>query len=255
MQHTEATPLAACLQQNRVFPIRTLRVFGGIQIGLGVVAGVLSVIGMVLDGINMNKYCDYGPYYDYSRCSVIWDAPTLFAFDITCLIFSGWFILTGTFPFCMTEKRQNSWRCLKITFMVCCIIGASTFIPTVFSLGVVGAIMRGNDNTGAIAVLPSFVALIGLAELIVAIVASSYCCCCSKWSTSERIRTVYITTNQPGMVSNMPNSQILNPQQIPNVMTHVQTGLYPVGITAQQYQVATSTIQGDSQPPAYKQQA
>jgi hypothetical protein len=47
----------------RAYRIRTLKIFGGIQIVMGILCGILSLVGVVIDGINMNKYCSYYPYY------------------------------------------------------------------------------------------------------------------------------------------------------------------------------------------------
>lgn len=222
----------------RTYRIRTLKIFGGIQIGMGILCGILSLVGVVIDGINMNKYCSYYICRQYRNASV------LFGFNMTCLIFSGWNLLTGIFPFCMNQKRRSSWRCLKITFMVCSILGASFFMPTVLSLGVVGALMRANHE--GLTALPVFLAIMGLTEMVVAIVAASYCCCCSSFETTDQPRTVYITTNQPGMALGMAQTQIPNGQiQVPLAppVTIAQTGGQPMGVTAQQYLVpGTHTV-------------
>ena len=84
----------------RAYRIRTLKIFGGIQIGMGILCGILSLVGVVVDGINMNKFCSYNSYYDYvnnpyysnydNDCRQYWNAGVLFGFNMTCLIFSGW---------------------------------------------------------------------------------------------------------------------------------------------------------------------
>ncbi|CAG2253212.1 unnamed protein product [Mytilus edulis] len=139
-------------RQYQAFPVRTFKVFGGVQIGLGVLLGILSLIGVILDIIAWNKYDDcrnnnyyYDGYNDhYWMCRRYNDGHALFAFDITCLICSGWYVVTGFLPMCMSKKREASWRCLKTGFMVCSIVGASVFVPTMFSLGVVGSIIVSN---------------------------------------------------------------------------------------------------------------
>ena len=234
--------------EEKCYPIRTLRIFGGVQIGIGILSALLSVAGIVLDGITSNNDCDYNQddsYYYYRRCAAYFDVSAMFTFDIICLVFSGWFILTGAIPFCMSENRRNRWRCLKITFMVCCIVGSSIFIPTVFSLGIVGAIYRAGDS-GGLAVLPSFVAFLGLVELVIAIVAASYCCCCSSRETRKYTRLVYGTPQQYGATMSIPTTEIS------------QKTAYPfggVGVMTQQYQVPpTQNIEaGAQQPPPYKQ--
>ena len=82
------------------YTIRILKWFGGIQIGIGILCVILSLVGVITNGINMNKPCsmyddDYGfnSYYgNYrnSNCIQYSKASMLFGFNMTCLIFSGW---------------------------------------------------------------------------------------------------------------------------------------------------------------------
>ena len=61
------------------FPVRTLKIFGSIQIGCGILIEILSIIGVALDAIAMNekRNCkdyvyDYNyddNYYTYRMCS------------------------------------------------------------------------------------------------------------------------------------------------------------------------------------------
>jgi len=87
----------------RAYRTRTLKIFGGIQIGMGILCGILSLVGVIIDGINMNKYCSdsynsytsnaytYQQYYsNFSNCIQYRNAGVLFGFNMTCLIFSGW---------------------------------------------------------------------------------------------------------------------------------------------------------------------
>ena len=78
--------------EEKCYPIRTLRIFGGVQIGIGILSSLLSVAGIVVDGIKMNTYCDYNPGDPsyYQRCLEYWDGSLMLAFDIPCLVFSGW---------------------------------------------------------------------------------------------------------------------------------------------------------------------
>ncbi|VDI55819.1 Hypothetical predicted protein [Mytilus galloprovincialis] len=57
-------------RHQQAFPVRTFKVFGGVQIGLGVLLGILSLIGVISDKIAKNN--------------------TRFSFDMTCFICSGW---------------------------------------------------------------------------------------------------------------------------------------------------------------------
>ncbi|VDI03449.1 Hypothetical predicted protein [Mytilus galloprovincialis] len=250
-------------EASNEYRVKTLRVFGGIQIGIGVLCGILSLAGVITDSVNLSKNCDYNDNSNYNyddyyyRCDWYYYASPLLAFDIVCVIFSGWFILTGTFPFCMTPRRQSRWKCLKIAFMVCCIVGAAIFVPTVFSLGVVGAIFRAEYKSGA-AVLSSIIALLGFVELVIAIVASSFCCCCSSFGSSERT-FVYITGGPQTNVLGMPNTQIIQTVPGQNVSA-AHTGVYPAGMMTQQYPVSTPQFtaaapgQGvnNQSPPPYK---
>ena len=86
---------------EEVFPVRTFKILGGIQIGLGVLLCILSLVGAIIDGVHMKqaKSClynynyhwdyhgDYHPcYYGYMNGNV----TALFAFDVTCLILAAW---------------------------------------------------------------------------------------------------------------------------------------------------------------------
>ncbi|CAC5423848.1 unnamed protein product [Mytilus coruscus] len=269
-------------RQQQAFPVRTFKVFGGVQIGLGVLLGILSLIGVILDIIAWNKhdncltnnYYYGGNYYDhYWICNRYNDVHALFAFDITCLICSGWYVVTGFLPMCMSKKREASLICLKTGFMVCSIIGASIFVPTMFSLGVVGSIIRGNHDSKAV-VLSAFMAVLSFAEVVVAIIAASFCCCCSRWGTSNQQGVVIMQSTQPGMFLNLPQTQIpmANGHQVMLATGQTDNPMvqYPRG---QQYQVMTTTqpteqqVQAvggtqpepnsgqvfDTNPPAYKE--
>ena len=85
----------------QAYGIRTLRIFGGIQIGIGILCSILSLVGVVIYGIDMNKhYCSYNSYYDYDyyqhysnyrNCRQFKGiAGVLFGYNMTRLIFSGW---------------------------------------------------------------------------------------------------------------------------------------------------------------------
>jgi hypothetical protein len=93
--------------EERAYPIRTFQVFGCIQTGLGILSGVLSFAGIVLDGVNINKDCydnsaDYSYYY-YKRCAAYLDASFMLAVDIPCLISSGWVSTTSIYS-------ENCWK-------------------------------------------------------------------------------------------------------------------------------------------------
>lgn len=79
-------------RQQQEFPVRTLKVFGGIHIGFGFLLGILSLIGVILDVIARNKYedCLSKNLLEFWMCRPGDDGHAILAFDITCLICSGW---------------------------------------------------------------------------------------------------------------------------------------------------------------------
>ncbi|XP_063400032.1 uncharacterized protein LOC134684659 [Mytilus trossulus] len=195
----------------REYPVNRLRLFGGIHISIGVLSIILGITAIIIDIITMSKDCyiyeNGTEYYDKFCDDYSFETQSFIFFDILCFLFSGWFILTGCFPFCMTQKRQSSWRCLKKAFMVCSIVGASTFVPTVFSFGVIGT-SRANfegQRTGAIALSYCF-AVLGFVEFVIAIAAASFCCCCTPWEKTDRSE-VYINSGQHTHIVGMPNTR------------------------------------------------
>ncbi|XP_076109195.1 uncharacterized protein LOC143078105 [Mytilus galloprovincialis] len=203
-------------RKQQAFPVKTFKVFGAVQICLGVLLGILSLIGVILDIITWNKYNDCfanfdndffnDRYFEFIRiCSRYDHAGILLAFDITCLLCSGWCVFTGCLPMCMSKKREARWVCLKIGFMVCCIIGAAFFVPTMFSLGVVGVLLRLDSKA---VILSVFMIVVSLTEVVVAILAASYCCCCSPRRTSNQQGVVIGQTTQPGMFLYPPQTHI-----------------------------------------------
>lgn len=83
-----------------IFPFRVLRILGCIQIAIGAMCILISCIGVVLDAVDMTRNCNIGAMYNgYSgrHDSMEWGCwkwrrftESLFAFDLTCLICSGW---------------------------------------------------------------------------------------------------------------------------------------------------------------------
>lgn len=47
---------------------------------------------------------------------------------------------------------------------------------------------RSNNPSGGLAIIPGVVALIGIVEMVLAIVAASYCCCCSSFGRPKNVR-------------------------------------------------------------------
>ena len=56
---------AQITSEQRLSRIRTLKIFGGLHIGLGLVCGILSVVGTILSVGEKNKQCDHNNYYGY----------------------------------------------------------------------------------------------------------------------------------------------------------------------------------------------
>ncbi|XP_063442505.1 uncharacterized protein LOC134722809 [Mytilus trossulus] len=140
----QTQPVQTDFQMSR---IRALRILGGAQISLGVICVILGVVGVILSNTEKDKRCqsnnsgydmyDY-VYYSYYRCS---DATGIVILYSICMACSGWFILTGCLPLCMTEKRQSSWKCLTVAFLVCNILSTVLFSSTVFILAIIGALI------------------------------------------------------------------------------------------------------------------
>ncbi|CAC5407299.1 unnamed protein product [Mytilus coruscus] len=147
------------------------------------------------------------------------------------------YILTGLLPFCMTRQRESNWKCLKIGFMVCSIIGASVFVPTMFGLAVIGAALR-DIHEPKVVVTSALLAVLSFAEFVVAVIAASFCCCCSAWGTSNQPGVMFVNGTQPGMILNLQQTQLpmTNAQLV--MMTNGQT-TYPIvqNPRAHQYQV------------------
>ncbi|XP_052063447.1 uncharacterized protein LOC127703079 isoform X7 [Mytilus californianus] len=249
IQETTNQPPLTENRNQHVFPVRTFKVLGGIQIGLGVLIGILSLIGVVMDTIGMHKLddCKYQQYqhsYDYdpsyfNRCYSYRNSNLLFSFDLSCLICSGWFVLTGFLPMCMSKKRESSWLCLKVGFMVCSIIGASIFFLTVFTLGVIGAIVRSIiDGSKGLGMLSIFITLLSFAESVLAIISASYCCqCCTTWRIPNQTqRVLFVNSSQSGPILTVPQTNVLmgNTMVIRTEHTDNPVVQYP---TAQQYQI------------------
>ncbi|CAC5375804.1 unnamed protein product [Mytilus coruscus] len=209
--------------QQQEFPVGRLKMFGYIQIGLGIALGILSLVGVILDVIAMEKYQDcltgsdlnghYDPVYNiyhtvgsYSRfCSAY--SHLLLGMDITCLICSGWYILTGLLPLCMTRQRESTWRCLR-------------------------------DRREHKSVVTSYlVAALSFAEVVVAIIAASFCCCCSAWGTSNQQGVIFVNGRQP-MMLNQQQTQLPMATVQPGMFTNEQTS-YPTvqNPRSHQYQV------------------
>jgi hypothetical protein len=119
MNPNQQPPHPGIAQANpQTFPVRKLKVLGGIQIGLGVLLGILSLIAVIIDAIAMHVYCqdNYG-HSDNWYNSEYWECRrmrrwrnTMFAFDVTCLVCSGWvcvFVIHVLIPIMTRCTRYN----------------------------------------------------------------------------------------------------------------------------------------------------
>jgi hypothetical protein len=89
---------AQITSEQRLSRIRTLKIFGGLHIGLGLVCGILSVVGTILSVREKNRQCDYNGYYSYYNsyygyyyyCPGQYYSMLSFIMYIVSAAFSGW---------------------------------------------------------------------------------------------------------------------------------------------------------------------
>ncbi|XP_076109284.1 uncharacterized protein LOC143078249 [Mytilus galloprovincialis] len=191
---------------------RKLRILGGRHVGLGVVCCFLGIVGVILSNTEMESHCksydhnnNKGYVYGYwnHHCGI---ADTIFLMDLTNVVFSGWFILIGCLPLCMTEQRQSSWRCLTLAFLVCNILSAVVFSSSVFGLAIVGAVIADFD-TGSIISVSALLAVCSFIEFILSIVAAKHSCSHSQFNTGNHQSAIYINNAQSGFMHTLPSTQ------------------------------------------------
>ena len=193
---------------QNTFPVIRLKICGGMQIG----CGILSIIGVILDVIVINSY-EYKLFHNTIQ-------TYLTIVVVICSIGSAWFIMTGCLPLFMTQQRVNSWRGLRVGFMVCSIIGASLIVPIMLIMGsimltAVNIYRNGEVESGWI-----FRLLLPFVEFVLTIVSASCCCCCTPWGNQDR---------SPGFIINPQQTQIAMNYQPHALMTTGQ----PVNPTVQ----------------------
>ncbi|XP_063439426.1 uncharacterized protein LOC134720823 isoform X2 [Mytilus trossulus] len=250
--------------------VRQLKMFGRLQIILGVLLVITSSIGFVLNYISMQNYNDcynneyyyyfdhddnsYHPYLPhYVLCNRYYSSRLQFVFDITTLICSGWCILTGILPFCMKNRRKQNWKCLKTGIMICSIIAASVVIPGIYSLGLIGSIIRNNYEM-RIVLLLSFMSLLSFAEWVVAIMAVSYCLSCCCYRTADQKGVILVTETQPGLFLDLQQTSV----PIANVQPEMEnTGHVDIPMVsyprAYQYQENTTNEEKEQQIQAVEE--
>lgn len=79
---------------NRDYPVKTLRVFGGLQICIGVLCAILSIVVLIIDSVALSKNCyieNNGNYFFDKECEHnSLTAQSVFLFDILFCLSSGW---------------------------------------------------------------------------------------------------------------------------------------------------------------------
>ena len=70
-----------------------MKIFGGLQIALGFICVILSIVGVALSSNEMNKPCysnNYNSYYGYYYYRQCFNGTFGFIAHMICLFFSGW---------------------------------------------------------------------------------------------------------------------------------------------------------------------
>ncbi|VDI84216.1 Hypothetical predicted protein [Mytilus galloprovincialis] len=152
------------LASQQIIYGKRFKILGGGQIGLGGVLLIMSIVQLIKSASSF-----------------------LIVYNLPIIICSGWFIMTGCIPLNISKKTESNFKCQKIGFMVCSIIGAAVFVPIMFSLTFIVGLFHLFDeyqNDGYI--LSYCIAGLSVIEAIVAVISASYCCCCSPWQTSSQ---------------------------------------------------------------------
>ncbi|XP_052061652.1 uncharacterized protein LOC127701693 [Mytilus californianus] len=169
--------------RQQIFHVKTFKILGGVQIGLGLILVILSFVELIA-------------------------ISSLLFWTIPILLCSVWFVVTGCLPMRMSKNTESSLKCQKIWFMVCSIIGAAVFFPVMFNLSFfVGLSDQDNYRNDWYIVSFSITAL-SVAEALVAVISASYCCCCSPWETSSQADVCFKSQTQLGMNPNAAGNHI-----------------------------------------------
>ena len=187
--------------------------------------GILSIIGVILDVIEINSN-DYLLLRNALQ-SILTTVVVIYS------IGSVWFIMTGCLPLCMTQQRVNSWRGLRVGFMVCSIIGASLIVPIMLIMGSVLFVAINAHKIDEVGSGWIFILLLPFVEMVLTIISASCCCCCTPWGNQNR---------SPGFIINPQQTQIAMNYQPNALMTTGQ----PVNPTVQ-YQNAQQCVDTTSQ--------
>lgn len=183
---------------------RTLKVLGAVQIGLGLVLAILTIIPAKLIVMPVFGCC-------------------------------FWYVITGSLPLFITNNLDSNFRCKKISFMVCSIIGAVIFSPVIIFSSILKIILtgsefdRGNKNFYATSIP---MGLLSIAVLVVTIISASYCCCCSPFDIQNQQQTVvFVNASQPANIASTIGNPFAGANEQPVMITiggtNNQSTLYP----------------------------
>ncbi|XP_071175095.1 uncharacterized protein [Mytilus edulis] len=139
---TVMTTRTGNLKPQQIFHVKTFKVLGCLQIVLGVTLILLSLVDFL---------------------------PTL--------ILSEWFVMTGCLPICMSENTKSSLKCRKSAFMVCSVIGAVIFGPSIFMLSLLTGSLQYANTSEQWYVLSFSITALSIVLIIVAVVSATFCCC------------------------------------------------------------------------------
>ncbi|XP_063439421.1 uncharacterized protein LOC134720821 [Mytilus trossulus] len=215
-------------QQNQQYrqTIRTLKVLGAVQIGLGLVLAILSIVYR----------------------------PSLKTMPVCGCCF--WYVITGSLPLFIKNKLDSNFKCKKISFMVCSILGAAIFSPVIILVSCIIMLFSGIDGHGGNIYYEIYIPIVvlSLAVFVVTIISASYCCCCSPFDIrNQQQAVVYVNPSQPAN-SAIPICYPIAEANKQSVMittegTNCQPTLYP---KSPQYEVVCGTNLATENPLNHK---
>ncbi|CAG2215201.1 unnamed protein product [Mytilus edulis] len=185
------------LQPQQIVHVNTFKNLGTLQIVVGGILAFLTVVDLIGVG-------------------------AMFVYLLPTLICSGWFVMTGCLPICMSENTESSLKFRLYTY-----------------------------NLKGWFILSFAISALSVPAIIVAIVSASYCCCC--WGTQSQQMFPGVSPSQPA-----PTNQI----QAANMLSLINTtGKTVPDSEAQQYNSVGGTDQefgypqnpnvSNSYPPTY----
>ncbi|VDI18542.1 Hypothetical predicted protein [Mytilus galloprovincialis] len=158
---------------QQIVHVKTFKIFGCIQIGFGAILVILSLVELI------------GRAFDI-------------VVTLPLIICSGWFVMTGCLPLTMSKNIESSFRCKKIGFMVCSIIGAALFSPLIFSFTLTAGDAQTPHEYRTWHLLTYSITFLSACVAIVAVISASYCCCFSPWGSESQQFVVVMSPLQLG---------------------------------------------------------